>query len=677
MDTKVGKRQMSRILNAAVKRKCSELEFENALALASIEHSTKNIENHLSSSVNNQGCEFNLDDDTCISGNSIYLNSSDSSTCYSDGDFNNNSKQEQFDYTTNDIDSTQPETNISVKENLALWAIKHSITHAAINDLLKILSPVFPSLPKDARTLLNTPREIDFKTLSNGNYYYFGLLKGIKKSVESYKNISCEKEIELDFNIDGIPLYSSSNTSFWPILARITKDFQKPFTVGIFCGDKKPPLNEFLCPFISEIKDLLVNGININNVAYKVKVRAFICDAPARAYLKCVKSHSGYSSCERCVAEGEYFAGRVTFPTTKSASRTDSSFAVQADEDHHVGLSPLTQIPGLGMVTSFVLDYMHLICLGVMRKMLFQWILGKSLILKFSSRVVDEISQDLMQLSVYIPTEFARKPRTLREVRRWKATEFRQFLLYTGVLVLKNKANLAIYQNFLLLHSAIFILIHEIPEIKSAEQFLNIFVSHSLELYGQEFCSYNVHNLLHIVEDVKRFGPLDKFSCFPFESFLGQLKGKLRSKAKPLQQIVKRILETDTEVNFRSETTELKKLHSSGPVPNNLEGSQFQELVTPSFTLKSNNAANSCCFINNCICVAQNFIECNTKKIIIYKKFKRMSDVYDYPISSRKLGIYCVSGLSTDLYNASIEDIQYKCMLLKFKNEFFCFQLKH
>ena len=37
------------------------------------------------------------------------------------------------------------------------------------------------------------------------------------------------------------------------------------------------------------------------------------------------------------------------------------------------------------------------------------------------------------------PREFARGPRTTADLLRYKATEFRQFLLYTGPVVLLNK----------------------------------------------------------------------------------------------------------------------------------------------------------------------------------------------------------------------------------------------
>ena len=58
------------------------------------------------------------------------------------------------------------------------------------------------------------------------------------------------------------------------------------------------------------------------------------------------------------------------------------------------------------------------------------------------------ISEDLISIRPHIPSEFARKPRFLKEVAMWKATEQRQFLLFTGMVVLRAKVSSAIYNNF-------------------------------------------------------------------------------------------------------------------------------------------------------------------------------------------------------------------------------------
>lgn len=98
-----------------------------------------------------------------------------------------------------------------------------------------------------------------------------------------------------------------------------------------------------------------------------------ILDAPARAFLKCIKGHSGYFSCERCTEEGVYVytngdiknttkkevskknvtvttsnkkkklkknvnRGHVCLIGTEADLRTDKSFREQRQEDHYKGI---------------------------------------------------------------------------------------------------------------------------------------------------------------------------------------------------------------------------------------------------------------------------------------------------------------------------------------------------
>ena len=81
---------------------------------------------------------------------------------------------------------------------------------------------------------------------------------------------------------------------------------------------------------------------------------------------------------------------------------------------------------------------MHQACLGVMRRLLLLWMRGKGpRRIKMSAQNIDDISTRLIQLSEFVPKTFARKPRGLNQIDRWKATEFRQFLIFTGKIALK------------------------------------------------------------------------------------------------------------------------------------------------------------------------------------------------------------------------------------------------
>lgn len=57
--------------------------------------------------------------------------------------------------------------------------------------------------------------------------------------------------------------------------------------IGIWCGQKKPSnLNEFLLPLFNEIQTVTKDDISINGFRLNVKIRLFLGDAPATAFLK-------------------------------------------------------------------------------------------------------------------------------------------------------------------------------------------------------------------------------------------------------------------------------------------------------------------------------------------------------------------------------------------------------
>lgn len=55
--------------------------------------------------------------------------------------------------------------------------------------------------------------------------------------------------------------------------------------------------------------------------------------------------------------------------------------------------------------------------------------------------------------------------------------------------------------------------------INYAEKLLQHFAESFEKFYGKEYVSHNVHNLLHLSNEVRKFGPLDSFSSFRFETF--------------------------------------------------------------------------------------------------------------------------------------------------------------
>ena len=199
-------------------------------------------------------------------------------------------------------------------------------------------------------------------------------------------------------------------------------------------------------------------GIAVNGVVFNIRLLFFTCDATARQFLKCVKGHSGFYSCERCEIKGESTDGRLVMAAIDCPSRTDQLF-------NQYNYHPLHQLSrctlpdyGILCISEFVLDYMHLVCLGVTRRILTFMKEGPRLC-KLSQQQLFLLSNNLENIKGKIPSDFARQPRRLDELKRWKATEFHQFLLYTGLVFFKDVLSQKSFEHFLSLSVSIRIMI--------------------------------------------------------------------------------------------------------------------------------------------------------------------------------------------------------------------------
>ncbi|CAI6375843.1 unnamed protein product [Macrosiphum euphorbiae] len=339
--------------------------------------------------------------------------------------------------TSTDGDFIYFDTDKSFCFELADWSIQNKIAHTALNSLLLILRKhkCFSTLPKDARTILHT-KSVELckmRIVDPGKYYHFGIENGINRYFSTFnKTDQSSKEINLVIGIDGLPISKSNSNQFWPILAYVRSKCNVVFPVGLYFGTEKPnDSNEFLKDFVDEAKHLVENGLVINNSIYKILLDVFCCDAPAKAFILKIKGHNGFSSCARCEIEGEYKENRLCFPycdiSKREAKRTHNNYVHQTDINHHspyTTISRIVEISGVDVVSSFSLDYMHLVTLGVMKKLLLLWIKGP-LSVRLPSSKIKHLTKLSLSFKSEFPCEFSRKPRSLDEVARWKATEFR------------------------------------------------------------------------------------------------------------------------------------------------------------------------------------------------------------------------------------------------------------
>ncbi|XP_043473225.1 uncharacterized protein LOC122505576 [Leptopilina heterotoma] len=482
-----------------------------------------------------------------------------------------------------------------------------------------------------------------------GEFVYLSIKTGLHRCIDT--NIHDGNLIELKFNVDGLPISKSSDLQLWPTLCQVHHEAicYQPFAVSIFCGMSKPISNDvYFEEFVSEMNDLLENGIDIEGKHYRISIKCFVCDTPARAFCKNIVGHNHKFGCERCIVKGTKRGFKQTvFLSTNSAERTDDSFRNQSQIQHHKGHSLLSDIRlPMNMIFTFVLDFMHLCFLGVMKKLLFFWLEG-NLNFRLRSRLRNALSDRMELLKNEVPCEFQRKPRSTKKYKKWKATEFRFFLLYCGPIILKKILSKRLYKHFLLLHCACRILSMDNICIRLngfAKTFLVQFVKGAKSFYGKSSLTMNLHNLLHVADDARTMNcSLTKISCFPFENFLGKLKVKLRSPLKPLAQICRRLHEEANVINQKGKISPAIDVLKAKQ--NNILKIKFKE-----YTLTAKEPDNIVLLKNRKFLKIKKIVKNRDDIEIRGQYFKGKKPIYVYPFKSTALNMW-------EIYPDSLEEL--------------------
>ena len=183
-------------------------------------------------------------------------------------------------------------------------------------------------IKKYRATFMYSGKEL-YKDILDGDYY---------NSLPELKNLN---NISLQFNIDGIPIFRKSKYDIWPIqcsLNEIHPNGRKKHIIvcGLWFGTKKPEMELFLEPFVTEIEKLSADGFQwFDESANKVtttEVFAILCisDAPASAAIQNFSQYNGKFGCGFCTHEGKHVEKgngfcRVYSPT-ENASPEERTF---------------------------------------------------------------------------------------------------------------------------------------------------------------------------------------------------------------------------------------------------------------------------------------------------------------------------------------------------------------
>lgn len=523
---------------------------------------------------------------------------------------------------------------------LTQWAIQYNIPQKGLIQLLKGLRQHSNfNLPNDPRTILKTPQSAEPISICGGTYCHIGVRKSIMcylAAIAKSQEKSLPENITLDFNIDEVSCSRSSQIVLWLIQLYIRESGCDPFVIGVFSGKEKPECNLFLKQFVDELIALKSDGVIFNDTFVFVNIGYFSCDTPAVSFIRGSKGHTGFNSCVKCTQRGLYLDNRLVFPHITKADRTDESFRSRSDPNHHIKKSILESIDDFDMIRSFPVDEMHIVHLGVVKKLIGFW--NKSL---------TKVEKNLMEARVNSvemtrPFEIRRQIRNLSAISQFKAKECRIFLHFTGPVIMKDILDEKRYKHFLLLHFSMRKMIDKrfLGEIQSIRGLIEKFVHEFKELYGLNQLTYVVHSLLHISDDVVEYGVPRNFSAYKFENNNGKIIKNIRRKNQIAQQVHNRAVENLNVFSIPRRDASLKLEKSVSKKLNECNETIFKQITFKGLRFDSS-VRNKWFFTNNHeICA---FKYAKESKIIACQKItSSLNNFYDYPSESKDINVFFV-----------------------------------
>ncbi|KAJ8677671.1 hypothetical protein QAD02_013458 [Eretmocerus hayati] len=258
-------------------------------------------------------------------------------------------------------------SNMTLTDRLREWALR-DVSSSKVDELLRILTNYHEELPMCSKTVLKSNlnlhegiRDFDPSNSSDeAKFVYFGILRSLIKLIKLIDpSLHPDKIILPAFNVDGVSLFNSSS-----------------FIVV------RPNLHRPIFTWMNPWRE------------------SFICDRPARSFVKCTENHGAFHACERCLVEGSIYKDRRVYPVRGEPRRTLDPFRRLNDIEHHNDISPFLNVqPSINSLKLFVLDLMHLGCLGIMEALLITWLSGES---QLTQEKKMRISLTLVELSSQI-----------------------------------------------------------------------------------------------------------------------------------------------------------------------------------------------------------------------------------------------------------------------------------
>ena len=503
-------------------------------------------------------------------------------------------------------------------------------------------------------------------------------------------------EIQLNLNLDGVPIFKSRKFSIWPFWLQVVNlppklrsSFKNNLLLGLWQGISKPDWETILPKISFEMESLEKPSFNEHIGTFKCKFCLLICDMPAKAAALNMNQFNGFNGCTHCLMIGKREDHRTLYPCTDNAPlRDEKSFsqnAKKAEETKKV----VAGIKGQSFLKSHFafpwdapVDPMHQIYLGT----------GKSLTKRFVSSLKKfELSTLNTFLQILrIPNEFLRRPKKVEEISYWKAGDFKLMFLHIIPLIIGQFKSLADkkkkkYQKLSLAVRLLSLKQVREEHVKEASSLIQSFFSNFTEIYGTNMQSYNFQSMRHLCDQVRRVGPLWNTSAFSYESANHFLVKNVAGTVKSPEAIVEAFLKSkevficdDTEPDFETlkkfskVSTDCHNFCKIFPGPQDFFG-RFRTpdgviLSSLSYSRLNDNVSNCVIQTRSGIFVqVECYLSIESTLFAIVRTFRNVKTFDELPRSLRTNFLYRLEDLGP-LERINTDQLAYKCVLIELQS---------
>lgn len=289
-----------------------------------------------------------------------------------------------------------------------------------------------------------------------------------------------------------------------------------------------------------------------------------VADAPKRCELGCYEPPQAYYGCGLCPMKAKAYK----YKTVSGKDHTKTAWTctdlpplrdpddirmvahyldrLSRDERRGItGLSPLFRIPGFNPVQQLVPEYMHFLCIGVVKLMCELSIKTNKTARPSKSNTKVEVKRLNARLkNIKGPSEFSRKIRPFNPAD-WKAEEYRNFILFyvftfIDTIPASDPELLALWNYLAFLVRAYCLPDKEYEHlpINKLKKLQTRFVTKFRQHFGEYSCTYNLHQILHM-DHIRKLGSFPKTSAFPSECCFAKLRRSFAGGTpNPIKQIL-------------------------------------------------------------------------------------------------------------------------------------------